>query len=178
MTIDDALARFLVQLEADGRSSAHHRPVPPARPPPRRVVRPRWPQWRGGGPKPRGHRPVSLLATGANTERRKGQEGGVVNVLRGTVKGFFAYLHRAGYIAEDPTRLTRRALCAAPFQPIRVVSRYLRLRNRCRRSLAVSPTLSRERRGRFAGILGSEQERTPVGQLLVVPKTTGGTRRR
>ncbi len=30
------------------------------------------------------------------------------------MRGFFRYLHAAGHIREDPTRLTRRALCAPP----------------------------------------------------------------
>ena len=37
-----------------------------------------------------------------------------VNCLRTSLKGFFSYLHRAGYITEDPGRLIRRAVCGAP----------------------------------------------------------------
>ena len=44
----------------------------------------------------------------------KAKKAASVNVLRGTMKGFFAYLHTAGRIAENPTRLVRRALCGNP----------------------------------------------------------------
>ncbi len=34
--------------------------------------------------------------------------------VRSSLRGFFRYLLAAGHIGEDPTRLTRRALCATP----------------------------------------------------------------
>ncbi len=37
-----------------------------------------------------------------------------MNTLRSSLRGFFLYLLAAGHIPEDPTRLTRRALCAPP----------------------------------------------------------------
>ena len=36
------------------------------------------------------------------------------NALRSSLRGFFRYLHRAGYIARDPTRLLRQAVCGTP----------------------------------------------------------------
>jgi integrase/recombinase XerC len=37
-----------------------------------------------------------------------------MNALRSSIRVFFAYAHRARYIAQDPARLVRRALCEAP----------------------------------------------------------------
>ena len=37
-----------------------------------------------------------------------------MNTLRSSLRGFFLYLLAAGHVREDPTRLTRRALCASP----------------------------------------------------------------
>jgi site-specific recombinase XerC len=37
-----------------------------------------------------------------------------MNSLRGSLRGFSGYLHRAGIIPTDPTRLVRRALCGRP----------------------------------------------------------------
>jgi site-specific recombinase XerD len=37
-----------------------------------------------------------------------------VNTLKTSVRDFFAYLHQAGMIPEDPTRMIRRARCGPP----------------------------------------------------------------
>jgi len=44
-----------------------------------------------------------------------------MNALRSSVKGFFGYLHRAGVLASDPSRLVRRAQCGpAPLKSLTV----------------------------------------------------------
>jgi site-specific recombinase XerD len=37
-----------------------------------------------------------------------------VNTVKTSIRDFFAYLHQAGMIAEDPTRMIRRARCGPP----------------------------------------------------------------
>jgi len=114
MNITQALARFLTQLEADGRSQLTIG------------------QYR---------RHVQLLATWAKHEGLSGdlltfssdvlarflcsaeackgptgrpKKASSVNVLRASIKGLFGYLHLAGIIRSDPSRLIRRARCGAP----------------------------------------------------------------
>jgi site-specific recombinase XerC len=115
MRIEDALGRFLTQLEADGRSIHTRKQY-------RRHVRllATWARDVGhcGDDIERlGHEDVAaFLAAPAAT----GHAGGgpklatSANCLRSSLKGFFSYLHRAGFIAHDPGRLIRRALCAPP----------------------------------------------------------------
>ncbi len=88
MRIADALEKFLVQLQANGRS---HEDL--------------------------GHEDVAafLASPVANTRAGGGQKLATSqNCLRSSLKGFFAYLHRAGYISHDPGRMIRRARCAPP----------------------------------------------------------------
>ncbi len=114
MTIDDALARFLVQLEADCRS-------PHTTGQYRRHVRLLGAWWRdvgpGGAVDAVSHEDIArfLASPQARTRRDTGAKKATsMNTLRSTLRGFFRYLHAAGHIPEDPTRLTRRALCATP----------------------------------------------------------------
>ena len=37
-----------------------------------------------------------------------------MNAIRSSLKCFFSYAHRAGYVPQDPARLIRRAICGAP----------------------------------------------------------------
>jgi site-specific recombinase XerD len=37
-----------------------------------------------------------------------------MNALRSSLKGFFQYVYQAGWTNQDPTRLTRRAICGTP----------------------------------------------------------------
>ena len=53
--------------------------------------------------------PVALTRAGGGAKKAS-----TVNALRSSLKGFFGYLHRAGYLREDPSRLVRRAQCDAP----------------------------------------------------------------
>ena len=114
MQIDDALERFFVQLEADGRSQHTIRQY-------RRHVRllARWCADVGhtGAIETITHEDIArFLASPQARIRPDGaaKKAASVNVLRGTMKGFFRYLHEAGHIGQDPTRLTRRALCGTP----------------------------------------------------------------
>jgi site-specific recombinase XerC len=113
MTIAEALERFLVQLEADGRSShtvGQYR---------RHVVR--FAQW--AALEAPGREEVAaldhvaiarFLASPWAKERAVGgqKKASSVNALRSSLRIFCAYLHQAGYLGQDPGRLVRRALCA------------------------------------------------------------------
>jgi integrase/recombinase XerC len=115
MRIEDALGRFLTQLEADGRSRhtigqyrRHIRLLARWA----RDVRPC-----GDEIEKLGHEDVAaFLAAPVATGRLQGGKklASSANCLRSSLKGFLSYLHRAGFIAHDPGRLIRRALCAPP----------------------------------------------------------------
>ncbi len=114
MTIDDGLARFLVQLDADGRSphtiKQYERHV--------HLLAGWWRDVGTGGPIDGiSHEDIArfLSSPRARTRRdTRAKKATTVNALRSSLRGFFKYLHAAGHIPEDPTRLTRRALCATP----------------------------------------------------------------
>ncbi len=114
VTIDDALARFLIQLEADGRS-------PHTTGQYRRHVR-LFASWcahvgHSGAVHAITHEDVArfLASPQARTRRDTGAKKATsMNTQRSSLRGFFKYLHAAGHIPEDPTRLTRRALCGTP----------------------------------------------------------------
>lgn len=115
MTINEALERFTTQLQADGRSPhtiAQYR----------RHVR-LFAHWCadvgacGDDIGQVGHEAVAeFLAADAATLRPDGErkKATAMNCLRTSLKGFFSYLHRAGYIRQDPSRLVRRAVCSPP----------------------------------------------------------------
>jgi len=112
--IVDGLAKFEVQLEADGRSPHTTRQY-------RRHVRllAFWARDVGhsGVLTEISHEDIAAFLTSTQaTVRPDGtrKKAGSMNALRGSVRGFFRYLHRAGYIAQDPTRLMRRANCGRP----------------------------------------------------------------
>ena len=112
--IEDALARFLIQLNADGRSvhtiGQYRRHV--------RLLT----AWcaqvgRSGAVEAITHEDIArfLASPHARTRRdTRARKATTVNALRSSLRGFFRYLHAAGHTPEDPTRLTRRALCAPP----------------------------------------------------------------
>ena len=113
MNIEDGLARYLVQLAADGRSShtiAQYR----------RHAR-LFASWacdvgHSGVLTDVSHEDIaSFLASAQAITRPDGtrKKAGSMNVLRGSLKGFFTYLHEAGYIAANPARLEAPATEAA-----------------------------------------------------------------
>ena len=111
MNINPGFLVFERQLEADGRSVHTIRQY-------RRHVRlfAAWCAENGlcGDVSEIGHEHIAQFLSSPAARLRP--DGGVkratsVNALRSSLRGFFQYLHRAGYIRQDPTRLTRRALC-------------------------------------------------------------------
>jgi len=114
MNIDEALDRFLVQLEADGRSPhtiAQYR----------RHIRTlaRWAAGVGHTGRVADLSHEDLARFLAAPEIRASARGGTkkastTNCVRTSLQGFCAYLHRAGVIASDPSRVLRRAKCGRP----------------------------------------------------------------
>jgi len=109
MTIAEALERFLTQLRADGRSRHTLGQY-------ERHVRLLWVRdvRHTGAVEAMTHEDIArfLSAPQARTSAHGGAKWATsVNALRSSLKGFFSYLHRAGYIAQDPARLIRRAAC-------------------------------------------------------------------
>src|SRR4030095_3741179 len=115
MRIEEALERFQIQLEADGRSihtrkqyarhvrllAAWARDVAPC----------------GDRLEGLAHEAVArfLASTAATGRERGGQKlATTANCLRSSLRVFLGHCHRAGYIATDSGRLIRRARCAPP----------------------------------------------------------------
>ena len=114
MSIEEALDLFLVQLEADGRS-VHTIGQD------RRHVRAlaRWlaAERLSLDVVAIAHGDIAaFVASPAARCRPDGtaKVGTSVNAMRSSLRGFFSYLHEAGYIPANPTRLLRRALCSPP----------------------------------------------------------------
>ena len=114
MRIDDALERFMRQLRADGRAEGtlgqYRRHV---------LLLARWAAVEGldGHVEAFEHELVArFLGSDAALTRPDGRpkKPSAVNALRGSVRGFFGYLHRAGFVPEDAGRLVRRARCGVP----------------------------------------------------------------
>ena len=111
MDIHDALARLVLQLEANGRSShtieQYRRHI---------GLLARWGAQEGlsGDVAAFGHEVLArflaspLARTRADGRPRKTSS---MNALRSRLRGFFGYLREAGVLAEDPSRLIRPALC-------------------------------------------------------------------
>jgi len=115
MDLHDALDRFLLQLEADGRSkhttlAQYQRHV--------RLLA-AWLAQKGHSCDVRAVDDQDLarfLASPIATTRADGRpkEPGSVNALRASLKGFFGYLRRAGIVDRDPAKMIRRAVCSPP----------------------------------------------------------------
>ena len=114
MKIEEALAKFLIQLEADGRAestiSQYRRHI---------LLLAHWAHDVGhsGDVNEISHETLAAFLTSPQARTRRG--GGVkkatsANCLRSSIKAFFGYLHRAGIIPHDPGRLIRRAICTSP----------------------------------------------------------------
>jgi len=114
MRIEQALEKFMVQLRADGRSPHTIGQY-------RRHIR-TLAHWladvgHSGDVREIGHEAVArFLGAHAATRRPDGRAKTAtsINCLRSSLKGFFGYLHGAGYIRLNPGRLIRRAICASP----------------------------------------------------------------
>ena len=114
MKIEEALARYTTQLEADGRSPhtiAQYR---------RHVgLLAAWLRERGRGPQVEEIRHEDLAAFLASDAARtrpdgKAKRANSTNALRTSLRTFFRYCHDAGYTRSNPARLVRRALCGTP----------------------------------------------------------------
>ena len=114
MKLQDALDAFLLQLDADGRSPHTRRQY-------ERHVRlfAQWLREVGAGDDVAAidHQTVARFFAAPTAQRRA--DGGIrkatsANALRSSLRTLFAYLHAAGIIAQNPTRLLRRAMCGAP----------------------------------------------------------------
>jgi integrase/recombinase XerC len=116
MQIEDALERFVVQLAADGRSPhtiGQYRRHIGALARWARDVRPR-----GARVEDIDHEAVAAFLTSPVATSRAGNGKAKLatsaNCLRSSIRGFFRYLHAAGHLREDPSRLVRRALTSTP----------------------------------------------------------------
>jgi site-specific recombinase XerD len=114
MNIQTALARFLVQIDADGRSphtiGQYRRHVGA------------FAAWLAHGRRRLTVATIShedVAAFLAAPEARTAAHGGPklpisMNAMRTSLRVFFRYLHEAGEIGQNPARLVRRALCGVP----------------------------------------------------------------
>jgi len=116
MTIEEALNRYLVQLQADGRSphtiGQYRRHI---------GLLARWARdVRPGRARIEDidHEAVAAFLTSPAATSRAGNGKAKLatsaNCLRSSVRGFFRYLHCAGHLREDPSRLVRRAITSPP----------------------------------------------------------------
>ena len=111
MHLDDALDRFTTQLEADGRSPHTIGQY-------RRHVHALC-AWLGPGRgiEAVGHEDLArFLAAPEGRTRALGgiRKASTMNAVRSSLKGFFGYVHRAGHVSADPSRLIRRAITGPP----------------------------------------------------------------
>ncbi len=110
MKLDELLAEYLLQLEADGRSSHTVRQAE-----------------RHGrllaaflGAREVGdvtHQDVARFLTSAmalRTPDGRAKKPASANALRSSIRCLFAFAHAAGYVAANPARLVRRARCGSP----------------------------------------------------------------
>ena len=120
MRLNDALARYAVQLEADGRSShtihQYGRHI---------GLLDSWLREHGKGTEVEEIVHETLAAFLASPCARMRPDGKTkratsTNALRTSLRTFFRYAHEAGYVRSNPARLVRRALCGTP--PIRALS--------------------------------------------------------
>ena len=113
ITIGESLSRFLIQLEADGRSphtaNQYARHV--------RLLA-RWfdQEEHSGDITEIDHELLARFLASKEARTRpdgRPKRATSVNALRSSIKGFFGYLDRAGIVDRNPTRLLRRASAGA-----------------------------------------------------------------
>lgn len=114
MKLQDALDAFLLQLDADGRSIHTRRQY-------ERHIRLFGDWLRDAGASDDvtaiDHQTIARFFGAPKAQRRA--DGGIrkatsANALRSSLRTLFAYLHSAGSITQNPTRLLRRAMCGTP----------------------------------------------------------------
>ena len=114
MNLNDALAQYLVQLEADGRSP---HTIGQCR---RHVgLLGRWLAQHGHADDVSAILPEHLARFVSSPEARTRPDGvekrpASANALRSSLRTFFAYLNDAGHTPSNAARLLRRARCATP----------------------------------------------------------------
>jgi integrase/recombinase XerC len=114
MRLSDAVALFVVQLEADGRSVSTRDQYA------RHVsLLARWlaQEEMGNDLDQITHEDLARFL--ADPRTRTSQRGGPkrptsMNALRSSLRSFFTYTHSAGWSSENPARLIRRARCGTP----------------------------------------------------------------
>jgi site-specific recombinase XerD len=141
MQIQEALGRYVTQLEADGRS--HHTIAQVRR---HVMMLSRWlaETGRSDSIERIDHETVALfLASPAVRQRADGKprKPTSTNSLRSSVRSFFAFVHAAGYAQANAARLVRRARCGDPL-PRRLTEDDER---RLRAALAHAVTLAERR---------------------------------
>jgi len=114
MQIDQALEKFLNQLDADGRSihtrAQYQRHI--------RLLA-RWvaSDGRSCEVEDLDHEDLALFLTSSQARTRPDaapKTATTMNSLRTSLRCFFGYAHAAGWIRENPARLIRRAQCGTP----------------------------------------------------------------
>jgi integrase/recombinase XerC len=114
MNTTEALERFLVQLEADGRSAhtigQYRRHI---------ALFARWLARERGdvGVDEITHEDLARFLAAPDARHRadgKAKKAGSGNALRTSLRVFFKYVHEAGYAPTNPARLIRRAVCGRP----------------------------------------------------------------
>lgn len=112
MRLQEALDRFVVQLEADGRSrhtiEQYQRHI---------GLLARWlaQERHSDDVDELGHERIAafLVSSDARGSRRGGPKRATsMNALRSSLRAFFCYVHSAGWSRQNPARLVRRARCA------------------------------------------------------------------
>ncbi len=114
MRIENALSKYIVQLEADGRSRhtiaqyRYHVGLLTV-----------WLRANGhdGEVRKIGHEDLARFLSSPRARTRpdgKPKRATSTNALRTSLRTFFRYVHDAGYTHSNPARLIRRALCGTP----------------------------------------------------------------
>ena len=109
MQIEEALAMFTLQLEADGRS-IHTRLQY------ERHVR-AFARWHAGSIVSVTHEVLARFLVSPEARLRpdgRPKKASAANALRSSLRGFFSYLSASGVLERDPSRLIRRARCGPP----------------------------------------------------------------
>ena len=114
MQLNDALARYAIQLVADGRSPhtihQYGRHI---------GLLDSWLREHGSGAEVEeiDHETLAcFLSSSAARQRPDGRAkcATSANAMRTSLRTFFRYAHEAGYVRSNPARLVRRALCSPP----------------------------------------------------------------